>query len=46
MYPISAKPLHQQVPGGMKANVIQTLSLGIVTQQLRRMRVRQTTQLQ
>jgi len=46
MYPIRAQPLHQQVPGGMEAHVVQPGAGGVIAQQLRRIAVGQASQLQ
>ncbi len=46
MHPVSAQPLHQQVPGRMKAHVVQPRSAGIVAQQLGRVDVGEPPELQ
>ena len=46
VHPVGAKPLHQKMPCRMKADVIQPRSRGVITQQLRRINVRQPAQLQ
>ena len=46
MHAISAQPLHQQMPGGVKAQIVQPFAACVVAQQLRRKGVRQPSQLQ
>ena len=46
MHPVRAQPLHQQVPGGVEANVVQSGAGGVIAQQLRRVAVGQASQLQ
>ncbi len=46
MHPVRAQPLHQQVPGGMEAHVVQPGAGGVIAQQLRRVTVGQASQLQ
>ena len=46
MHPVRAQPLHQQVPGGMEAYVVQPGASGVIAQQLRWVTVGQASQLQ
>ncbi|AFJ98069.1 hypothetical protein ES15_0496 [Cronobacter sakazakii ES15] len=42
MNPVSEQPLHQQVPGRMKAHVVKTFAARVIAQQLWRIGVRQS----
>ena len=46
VHPIGDQALHQNMPGGVKANVVQPLASGVVAQQFRRVGVSQPPQLQ
>ncbi len=46
VHPVGDQPLHQDMPGGVKANVVQPLAGGVVAQQLRRVGIGQAPQLQ
>ena len=46
MHPVCTQPLHQQVPGRVKPDIIKPGTGRIVAQQLRRITVRQSPELQ